>query len=283
MRYVRFLPPVFGAMHPRRRSHISAGIKAVDSPTDGASRKAAGTAKKAAAGWINRITPGPTAPTPSSLSRPQPPPRSRSLDYVEPESGKVSLWKQGQRQWRALDGREGERDGRERKGKYRELAALSLGSGVAEERREEGGSRLWRRGGVKRGGGAACEGGMIVRGAERASQRQGGGGGGAALLLSLHPREDREEEKKKKKKSRRSQESRLCCCIPSTPEVPTKTSTDCGPAAVRRWVLSSPILAVNGQALDTGRRTGTAGRQTDAAGRPSAERGRLCLYLDSCS
>lgn len=45
--------------------------------------------------------------TPSSRSRPQPPPLSCSLDYVEPESGKVSLWKQGQRQWRALYGREG--------------------------------------------------------------------------------------------------------------------------------------------------------------------------------
>lgn len=31
-----------------------------------------------------------------SLAHPQPPPPSRSLDYVEPESGKVSLWKQGQ-------------------------------------------------------------------------------------------------------------------------------------------------------------------------------------------
>lgn len=51
--------------------------------------------------------------THSSLSKPQPPPAppppSRSLDYVEPESGKVSLWKQGQRQRRAVDVREGKR------------------------------------------------------------------------------------------------------------------------------------------------------------------------------
>ncbi len=57
-----------------------------------------------------------TTLTPSSFLSPQPPPLSRSLDYSEPESGKVSLWKQGQRQWRALNGREGERDGdREKK------------------------------------------------------------------------------------------------------------------------------------------------------------------------
>lgn len=44
-------------------------------------------------------------PAHSSLSHPQPPPPppSRSLDYVEPESGKVSLWKQGPRQRRAVD------------------------------------------------------------------------------------------------------------------------------------------------------------------------------------
>lgn len=60
----------------------------------------------------------PTAtPTPSSLCSPQPPPLSRSLDYVEPESGKVSLWKQGQRQWRALYGRE--RGGNRRRQKER--------------------------------------------------------------------------------------------------------------------------------------------------------------------
>lgn len=54
--------------------------------------------------FLNRSHLGHSFDNPGSRFPHQPPPLSHSLDYGEPESGKVSLWKQGQRQWRALHG-----------------------------------------------------------------------------------------------------------------------------------------------------------------------------------
>lgn len=82
------------------------------------------------------------SPMPGSLSCPQPPPESCSLDCVEPESGKVSLWKQGKRQWRALYGREGKET--EAKGEIKTRSWALLGNAWAVIRCRAGKKLGWK-------------------------------------------------------------------------------------------------------------------------------------------